>query len=68
MPPAAIFFSIRRLNMAWARLSTSSVRYWGTVVTEGRGGSTREMLIRATGKPLDAAVFKAHLKARYLEA
>ena len=28
--------------------------------------STEELLTRATGRPLDPAVFKAHLKARYL--
>lgn len=28
--------------------------------------STRDLLIEATGKPLDAGVFEAHLKARYL--
>ncbi|MBE0627795.1 MAG: carboxypeptidase M32 [Burkholderiales bacterium] len=28
--------------------------------------STRELLAAATGRPLDPAVFKAHLKARYL--
>jgi carboxypeptidase Taq len=28
--------------------------------------STRELLIEATGRPLDAGVFKAHLKTRYL--
>ncbi len=28
--------------------------------------STRELLTRATGRPLDPAVFKAHLAARYL--
>lgn len=28
--------------------------------------STRELLIAATGRPLDPAIFKAHLKARYL--
>ncbi|MFN8758439.1 MAG: carboxypeptidase M32 [Tagaea sp.] len=32
----------------------------------GSSMTTREMLIRATGKPLDPAVFKAHLTARYL--
>jgi carboxypeptidase Taq len=29
--------------------------------------STDELLTRATGRPLDPAVFKAHLKARYLD-
>jgi len=28
--------------------------------------ATRELLSAATGRPLDPAVFKAHLKARYL--
>lgn len=28
----------------------------------------RDILIKATGKPLDAGVFKAHLKRRYLDA
>jgi carboxypeptidase Taq len=29
---------------------------------------TAELLTRATGKPLDSAVFEAHLRARYLAA
>ncbi|MBB4286503.1 carboxypeptidase M32 [Roseospira goensis] len=33
----------------------------------GRSVSAREMLVRATGAPLDAAVFKAHLRQRYIE-
>ncbi|WP_029013706.1 carboxypeptidase M32 [Niveispirillum irakense] len=32
----------------------------------GRRLSTRELMVQATGKPLDAAIFKAHLQARYL--
>jgi len=28
--------------------------------------STRQLLTEATGRPLDAGVFKAHLKRRYL--
>ncbi|MFV3075793.1 carboxypeptidase M32 [Niveispirillum fermenti] len=32
----------------------------------GRYLSTRDMMVRATGKPLDAGIFKAHLRARYL--
>jgi hypothetical protein len=28
---------------------------------------THELLIAATGRPLDAAVFQRHLRARYLE-
>jgi carboxypeptidase Taq len=30
--------------------------------------SAREILVRATGKPLDAAIFEGHLRARYLAA
>jgi carboxypeptidase Taq len=44
--------------MAWLR---KNVHSQGSLVT------ARELLIRATGKPLDAGVFKAHLKARYLD-
>lgn len=32
----------------------------------GRYLSARDILIRATGKPLDAGIFKTHLRARYL--
>jgi Zn-dependent M32 family carboxypeptidase len=32
----------------------------------GSSASTAEILTRATGRPLDAAPFMAHLKARYL--
>jgi len=44
--------------MAWLR---ANVHALGSLV------STRELLVRATGRPLDAAVFKAHLTARYLD-
>lgn len=37
------------------------------VHAKGSSLSTRDLLIEATGKPLDAAVFKAHLSARYLD-
>lgn len=37
-----------------------NVHRWGRYLT------TRDMMIRATGKPLDAGIFKAHLRARYL--
>jgi len=43
--------------MAWLR---------GNVHGLGSKLSTDELLTRATGRPLDPAVFKAHLKARYL--
>jgi carboxypeptidase Taq len=44
--------------MAWLR---ANVHALGSLV------STRELLVRATGRPLDAAVFKAHLTVRYLD-
>jgi carboxypeptidase Taq len=37
------------------------------VHAQGSRLSTDELLTRATGRPLDAAVFKAHLTRRYLE-
>ncbi len=35
----------------------------------GKGSllSTRELLVEATGRPLDPEIFKAHLKRRYLD-
>jgi carboxypeptidase Taq len=36
------------------------------VHAKGSSLSTRNLLVEATGKPLDAGVFKAHLQARYL--
>jgi len=33
----------------------------------GRSVTAREMLVRATGQPLNAAVFKAHLRRRYVQ-
>ncbi|HSV29988.1 MAG TPA: carboxypeptidase M32 [Candidatus Omnitrophota bacterium] len=33
---------------------------------KGSSLSTRDLLVEATGRPLDAAVFKAHLERRYL--
>ncbi|MFM7344798.1 MAG: carboxypeptidase M32 [Tagaea sp.] len=44
--------------MAWLRTN------WHEL---GSSLTVSEMLVRATGKKLDAAVFKAHLKARYLD-
>lgn len=37
------------------------------VHAKGSSLSTEDLLVAATGKPLDASVFKAHLAARYLE-
>ncbi len=43
--------------MAWLREKVHS---------KGRYVDAKELLTQATGKPLDADIFKAHLKARYL--
>lgn len=42
---------------------------WLKTNVHGKGSSlsTRDLLVEATGKPLDPAVFKAHLERRYLE-
>ncbi|MFD2204346.1 carboxypeptidase M32 [Kiloniella antarctica] len=45
--------------MGWLR---KNVHTWGSFL------STDELLTRVTGHPLDTQVFKAHLKARYLES
>ncbi|HLO75860.1 MAG TPA: carboxypeptidase M32 [Magnetospirillum sp.] len=41
---------------------------WLRANVHGKGSSlsTRDLLIQATGRPLDAGVFKAHLERRYL--
>ncbi|MCB9536970.1 MAG: carboxypeptidase M32 [Myxococcales bacterium] len=43
--------------LRWLR---ANVHQWGSLL------STDELLTQATGKPLDAAVFRAHLEKRYL--
>ncbi|MBI1245658.1 MAG: carboxypeptidase M32 [Alphaproteobacteria bacterium] len=45
--------------MGWLRENVHSL---------GSSVSTRELLVKATGRALDAGVFKAHLKARYLDS
>lgn len=42
---------------------------WLRTHVHGKGSSlsTRDLLVAATGKPLDAGVFKAHLQKRYLD-
>ena len=42
---------------------------WLSANVHGRASSVsmRDILIDATGRPLDTAVFKAHLKERYLD-
>ncbi len=44
------------------------LRHWLGTNIHAKGSllSTRELLVAATGRPLDAAVFKAHLARRYL--
>lgn len=44
------------------------LRTWlrANVHAKGSSLSTRELLVAATGRPLDAAVFKTHLERRYL--
>jgi carboxypeptidase Taq len=41
---------------------------WLRANVHGKGSlvSTRDLLSQATGRPLEAAPFKAHLRARYL--
>jgi carboxypeptidase Taq len=45
-----------------------SLRAWLATHVHGQASvaSTREILVRATGRPLDPAVFRAHLERRYL--
>jgi carboxypeptidase Taq len=57
--PAALAAGDFAPLMAWLR---PNVHELGSLV------STRDILVRATGRPLDAAVFKAHLTARYLDS
>ncbi|HEV2264530.1 MAG TPA: carboxypeptidase M32 [Stellaceae bacterium] len=45
--------------LAWLRANVHSL---------GSRYSARDILARATGKPLDAAIFEGHLRARYLAA
>jgi carboxypeptidase Taq len=44
--------------MAWLRAN---------VHAKGALLPTRDLLTAATGKPLDPAIYKAHLKRRYLD-
>ena len=52
-----------------ARGDFSPLVDWLRRKVHGRGCllSWRDLLIEATGRPLDPAVFKAHLTARYLD-
>ncbi|MDE2164967.1 MAG: carboxypeptidase M32 [Alphaproteobacteria bacterium] len=57
--PAAIAHGDFAPLLAWLRANVHGL---------GSRFSAREILVRATGKPLDAAVFEHHLRARYLAA
>ncbi|MDE2230100.1 MAG: carboxypeptidase M32 [Alphaproteobacteria bacterium] len=55
---------------AIARGDFAPLLTWLRANVHGLGSrfSAREILVRATGKPLDAAIFEAHLRVRYLAA
>ena len=55
---------------AIARGDFAPLRTWLRANVHGLGSryAAPEILVRATGRPLDAAVFEAHLRARYLAA
>ena len=57
--PAAIARGDFRPLLAWLRPN---------IHAKGSSLSTRELLIQATGRPLDPACFKAHLERRYLSS
>ena len=71
---AAQLFKAARIDMPEIGPSIASGNFkplfnWllANVHSQGSLLSANDLLIKATGKPLDPAVFKAHLKARYLE-
>jgi carboxypeptidase Taq len=53
-----------------ARGDFSPLMRWlhGAIHAHGSRYSAGEVIVRATGRPLDAAAFKKHLRRRYLEA
>ncbi|MGH7014488.1 MAG: carboxypeptidase M32 [Stellaceae bacterium] len=55
---------------AVARGDFAPLLAWLRANVHGLGSrySARDLLVRATGKPLDAAIFEGHLRARYLAA
>lgn len=57
-----------RLRVELAKGDFSALVRWlrDNIHSKASSRSTRELLIEATGRPLDAGVFKAHLKQRYL--
>ncbi len=73
MTAAQLFDAARRADPsipgAIALGDFSPLMGWLRANVHGKGSLyvTDELLARATGRPLDAAVFKAHLRHRYLE-
>jgi len=74
MTAAQLFDAAKRavpaMPSAIARGDFAPLLTWLRANVHGLGSrfSARELLVRATGKPLDAAIFEAHLRARYLAA
>lgn len=72
MTAAQLFDAARRadpaIEVGIAAGDFAPLLAWLRANVHGRASlaSTRDILTAATGRPLDAAVFKAHLKARYL--
>ncbi|HYC04107.1 MAG TPA: carboxypeptidase M32 [Azospirillaceae bacterium] len=74
MTAAQLFDAARRadgdIEPGLARGDFRPLIRWLSEHVHGQGSrwSTPELLTRATGRPLDASVYKAHLTRRYLEA
>jgi carboxypeptidase Taq len=74
MTAAQLFDAAKRavpaIPGAIARGDFAPLLSWLRANVHGLGSrySTRDILVRATGKPLDAAIFEGHLRARYLAA
>jgi len=72
MTTAQLFAAARRAAAAiepgLARGDFAPLLTWLRANVHGKGSlpTTRDLLIEATGRPLDAAPFKEHLNARYL--
>ena len=74
MTAAQLFDAAKRavpaIPGAIARGDFAPLLAWLRANVHGLGSrySARDILLRATGKPLDAAIFEGHLRARYLAA
>ncbi len=72
MTAAQLFDAARRANpgipAALGKGDFSPLMAWLRTNVHGKGSlvSARELLIQATGKPLDPEIYKAHLQNRYL--